>query len=299
MALMDLVTSSGRVLTSHGYVFDLDSSAFGELRDSSELVGNVAALRARIQEDGYLLLRRFLDRDLVLAARQELVEKLDSVGLIDRRYPLVEAIYSGNNNQLGAIDRRAFAKNLRNGPALQEVLRQGRIISFFEAFLGGSVRSFDYIWVRNVRVGAATGCHIDWVYMGRGTRNLYTTWTPMGSVPLVEGPLAILEGSHRIEELQNTYGAIDVDRDKDHGYIGGWLTKDVTSVQKRYGGRWLTTEFEPGDILVFGMFLLHCSLDNKSPINRIRLSTDTRYQLASEPADERWIGEEPFGHGME
>jgi hypothetical protein len=46
------------------------------------------------------------------------------------------------------------------------------------------------------------------------------------------------------------------------------------------------------------MFTLHCSLDNTSPQGRIRLSIDTRYQLKSEPADERWTGEEPFGHGM-
>jgi len=31
--------------------------------------------------------------------------------------------------------------------------------------------------------------------------------------------------------------------------------------------------------------------------DRLRISTDTRYQLASEPADERWSGEEPIGHG--
>jgi hypothetical protein len=45
------------------------------------------------------------------------------------------------------------------------------------------------------------------------------------------------------------------------------------------------------------MVTLHCSLDNQSPVNRIRLSSDSRYQLASEPADERWIGEEPIAHG--
>ena len=76
------------------------------------------------------------------------------------------------------------------------------------------------------------------------------------------------------------------------------MTKNPNEPQQRYGGRWLTTEFEPGDVLMFGMFTLHCSLDNESPENRIRLSTDTRYQLASEPADERWIGHDPFGHGM-
>ncbi len=299
MTLTDTLAATGSDLTSHGYVFDLNPSAFGELRDSSPLLADLAALHQRYEDDGYLLLRGYLDRELVLAARRELVEKLDSVGLIDRHAPLLDAIYSGRNDGLSQIDRRAFARSLRTGPALRKVVHQGRVIEFFTRYLGGAVRALDYIWVRNVRVGAATGCHIDWVYMGRGTRNLYTAWIPMGDVSLAEGPLAVLEGSHHLEELQRTYGAIDVDRDKNHGYVGGWLTKDVTSVQARYGGRWLTTEFQAGDVLVFGMFTLHCSLDNKSPLNRIRLSTDTRYQLAAEPVDERWIGEEPFGHGMD
>jgi len=285
--------------TSHGYPFDPDPSKLGELRDANSLLGNPVALRERIQEDGYLLFRRYLDRDQVLAARRELAEKLASVGLIDRSRPLTDAIYSGSNAGLGQIDRATFAKNLRTGPALREVVHRGPVIQFFETFLGGEIRALDYVWVRNVRVGAATGCHFDWVYMGRGTRNLYTSWIPMGEVPLSDGPLAILEGSHQIAELQNTYGALDVDRDKETPYTGGWLTKDVTAVQARYGGRWLTAEFEPGDLLVFGMFLLHCSLDNRSPEGRIRLSTDTRYQRADEPADERWVGEEPFGHGMQ
>jgi hypothetical protein len=43
------------------------------------------------------------------------------------------------------------------------------------------------------------------------------------------------------------------------------------------------------------MFTVHTSLDNHS--DRIRISSDTRYQLASEPVDERWVGEQPPGHG--
>jgi len=291
-------------LSSNGYPFDVSPAAFGELRDSNDLIGKPEALRSRIREDGYLLLRNYLDRDRVLAARQELLAKLDSVGLIDRRFPLIEGIWSGDNSGLGKIDRRVYAKELRAGRALRDVVHRGQIIEFYEAFLGGAVRALDYIWVRNVRVGSATPVHFDWVYMGRGTRNLYTTWIPMGDVPLTDGPLALLEGSHRIEEIQRTYGSYDVDRDglwnkEAPQYKSGWLGKNVTKIQSELGGRWLTTEFRAGDFLAFGMFQLHCSLDNKSPVNRIRLSTDTRYQLASEPADERWIGDDPFGHGMD
>ena len=51
------------------------------------------------------------------------------------------------------------------------------------------------------------------------------------------------------------------------------------------------TPFRAGDVMIFGMFFLHGSLDNVS--DRYRISTDTRYQLASEPVDERHMGPHP------
>jgi len=47
--------------------------------------------------------------------------------------------------------------------------------------------------------------------------------------------------------------------------------------------------------LIFDMYLVHGGLDNRS--QRFRLSSDSRYQLASEPVDERWVGADPPGHG--
>ena len=57
----------------------------------------------------------------------------------------------------------------------------------------------------------------------------------------------------------------------------------------------MTADFKAGDVLVFGMATVHASLDNQS--DRCRLSSDSRYQLASEPVDERWIGANPIAHG--
>jgi hypothetical protein len=42
------------------------------------------------------------------------------------------------------------------------------------------------------------------------------------------------------------------------------------------------------------MTLVHGGLDNQT--ERMRLSTDTRYQRASQPIDERWIGENPIAN---
>ena len=52
---------------------------------------------------------------------------------------------------------------------------------------------------------------------------------------------------------------------------------------------------KPGDIVVFGMHLLHGSLDNVDPGQRIRLSCDIRYQAQSEPQDPRYFGPHPGG----
>jgi ectoine hydroxylase-related dioxygenase (phytanoyl-CoA dioxygenase family) len=75
------------------------------------------------------------------------------------------------------------------------------------------VRHFDYVWLRAKRPGItdATPPHYDVVYMGRGTKKLFTSWTPLEDVPMEKGGLMILEGSHRLEEVKSTYGELDVD----------------------------------------------------------------------------------------
>jgi ectoine hydroxylase-related dioxygenase (phytanoyl-CoA dioxygenase family) len=109
-------------------------------------------------------------------------------------------------------------------------------------------------------------------------------------VPFEKGPLAMLHGSHRFERIKETYGRMDVDRD----HVTGWFSSDPIEMTERFGGRWMTTEFQMGDALIFGMFSMHGSINNTT--NQFRLSCDTRYQRADEPVDERWIGENPIAH---
>lgn len=281
---------------------DLSPDKFGDLLESNDIFEDTQALKERFSRDGYLFFRDVLNRDEVLDARREIIEKLDSVGEIDRSKPLMDAVYSGRSDR-GHIDQGKFIKDLRSGEALKKVCHRGALREFHERFQGGKTRALDYIWMRAVHVGGFTGVHFDWVYMGRGTRNLISNWIPLGDISREEGTLMVLEGSHRNEELQATYGTFDVDRDRGSdkakkyiGAEGGWLSVDPLDVQKKIGGRWLTADFRAGDFLCFGMFLLHCSTDNQSPEGKLRISTDTRYQLASEPADERWVGDEPLMH---
>ena len=68
----------------------------------------------------------------------------------------------------------------------------------------------------------------------------------------------------------------------------GYLSTNPVTLREKLGGRWLTAAFQAGDLLTFGMTTVHASLDNQA--QAYRLSSDTRYQLAAEPIDPRWVG---------
>ena len=51
---------------------------------------------------------------------------------------------------------------------------------------------------RGVYHDGFTGAHVDNVYMGRGTKELFTMWTPFDDVPVEMGTLTMCEGSHRL-----------------------------------------------------------------------------------------------------
>lgn len=52
----------------------------GDMVDSSPLLGDPAALAAKLQEDGYLLLRGLLPREAVLAGRRRIIGELSDRG---------------------------------------------------------------------------------------------------------------------------------------------------------------------------------------------------------------------------
>jgi hypothetical protein len=130
--------------------------------------------------------------------------------------------------------------------------------------------------------------------MGRGTHGVMTAWIPYSDVSLTLGGLMLLEKSHLQQERLRRYLEMDVDsycsNRGPYRHKKGNLSSNPVSLREKLGGRWLTTAFRMGDLLTFGMKTVHASLDNAE--NSYRLSTDTRYQLATEPIDPRWVGPE-------
>ncbi len=296
-------TSTLPQLYSFGHALDMAEDKVGLLRDSSDAADDVEELRRRVAEDGYLYLKGYLDRDQVLAARASLTERLAEAGVLDPAHPHVDGVCKPGSGYV-------FKPEITNGnAAVQELLYSGRLTDFYARLFGEPIRHYDFTWLRAIGPGKGTNPHCDLPYMGRGTHRHMTCWLPYGDISYELGGLMVLEKSHHRMDLLEHYVYRDVDafcankpKDAENAKAGKWtfsgtLSHNPPMVRNKFGGRWLTTEFRAGDFLTFGMFLVHASLDNRTE-NRLRISSDSRYQRASEPIDERWVGVNPPGHSL-
>lgn len=295
-----MVTSTP--LFSYQHELDPSPEAFGELRASANYLDQPAELNRRLNEDGDLFIPGFFDPALIQAGRASVTNRLAAEGALDPAYPVLEA--RGRPDQALGF-RGDLAKD---NPAIDRVVYGPELLGFYANLFGEPVRHFDHTWFRAISRGQGTPPHCDLVYMSRGTHQLLTAWIPYGEVPLEVGGLIVLENSHRQTDRLRNYLEVDVDlycenRSRETEKVkvkGGWshpgyLTNNPVSLREKLGGRWLTTEWHPGDLLTFKMTLIHGSLDNQT--DTVRLSSDTRYQRASQPADARWVGVNPAGHG--
>lgn len=300
-------------ITGTGRPLDISEHTFGELRRSDGVPDDVAELRRRMVDDGYVFLPGFLDRDEVLATRRDILARAVELGIINNGPERDELGDDPERHKGPTLDRSGTGLNTipSRSTLLRNLLYGERMMGFFERFFGEPARHFDYTWLRFVPPHRGTPPHMDNVFMNRGTDKLLTAWTPLGDIDRVLGGVAVLAGSHRVTELTSDYAQRDVDTycansdDPDELAkatssmpFNGTLSTDAVTLREQLGLRWLTTDYRAGDVLIFTMFTAHMGLDNNSE-NRVRLSSDSRYQPASEPADHRWVGPNPTAHGAE
>lgn len=312
-------TSAPPLLRSLGQELDTTPEQFGFLRESNDVLGDVPALQARLEEDGYLYIRDFFDPELILAGRRSIFTSLAEAGELhpDRDlsgfvHPeLLDPANVDADGKPKISKPSSFRPELAAAsPAIHRVVFGPEICDFYTQLFGEPIRHFDYIWTRLMGPGHGSPSHCDWVYMSRGSQQLLTCWIPYVDIPLDVGSLIVLEKSHLHRDRIQEYLKKDVDtycenNPKDVQAVAkegkwsfpGWLSQRPDTLPSKFGVRWLTSErWRIGDFITFRMDLIHGSLDNQS--DRLRFSTDTRYQPASHPADERWIGANPPGHSL-
>ena len=85
-----------------------------------------------------------------------------------------------------------------------------RLHAVLARIAGAPVRAHDYMFLRAAPVGRTTGLHFDYPFFTRATERVYTAWVPLGDVPATDGPLVIVEGSHRFADLHEGLRGFDV-----------------------------------------------------------------------------------------
>ena len=236
--------------------------------DSTDLIPDGAALATRMRRDGYLFLRGLVPPDAIRTVQRQVAEIARADGWLRRDQPIEDAIADPAGfcidpeptylHTLRRINHLEDYHALKHHPAL---------ITLFERMLGGPILPHPRVLMRNIfpaREEFTTKAHQDFPNV-QGTTEAFTAWMPLIDCPMQVGPLQVAAGSH-------TQGVFDF-----HIGAGAGGIEIVDPLE----GRWVSDDFAVGDVLIFHSMVVHKGVPNRS--DKLRMSMDVRYQLASEP----------------
>jgi hypothetical protein len=236
--------------------------------ESSSLLGDMPALRARMERDGYLFLPGLMPRGPIAALQAEIAAIAREAGWLRPDTPPALAIADPAGfcvdpeprylEVLRRINRLEGYHALKHHPSL---------LGFLERLLDGEVFPHPRVLMRNIfpaREAYTTKAHQDYPNI-QGTTEVYTAWIPLIDVPMEVGPLQIAAGSHRGGVYDFHIGA----------GAGGIEIRDPLE------GSWVSGSFAVGDVLLFHSMTVHKGVPNRS--DRLRMSMDVRFQRADHP----------------
>ncbi len=247
-------------------------------RDSTPLLADPIALRARAAVDGYLFFKQLLPKTDVQSLRDLMLTIVAKRGWLDTRHPRndarVNAAAVTTLESWGGtgVDEAAY-RELQTQQAFQQFQHHPRLIALYTALFGEAVLPHPRTIARTMIPCPAfrpTPMHQDYIHI-QGTRDVWTCWLPVGDVPRALGGLTVMHGSHALGVL--TVRAAEG---------AGNLETNLCDVDLP----WIEHDYEMGDILTFNSCLLHKSLPHQWE-DTVRLSCDFRYQPAADHIEEK------------
>ncbi len=239
----------------------------GKLREANGYLDDFGCLTTLFEQEGYLFFRDVLDRAEVERVKRDFVSVLQAQGIV--RTGATEPIWAGKGiDDLRDDDLYA----LESYPALCE----GSAKTIAEKTFGKAAFMFKGPTLRyTVPADAAhvTPAHQDYFFI-RANDQFRTLWMPLMEIDETVGGLVIAPGSHK--------GGLrpHVERDDVFSYVLKGRKQSGVSLEE-IPPPWATTDYRPGDVLIFQHLMLHWALPNTS--DRVRLSVDTRAQPATTP----------------
>lgn len=247
--------------------------------DSSELLSNGPALRAKGARDGYLFFRRLLPEDALLTVRAELLRIVERHGwLAPDPDPLAGKL---NVAALSAVLEAEMRTDIGVSTAAYDDVQRlacvhglphhPSLLAIYRTLFDGEVLVHPRHIVRMISPHPSvfpTPQHQDYPLI-QGTPRTWTCWFPIGKCPREMGALTVLRGSH-------VNGYLPVAPARGAGGIAAQTCPGEND--------WIEGDFEPGDVLTFPSFTVHRALPSRVR-DRIRLSFDVRYQPLADPVD--------------
>ncbi|KQV66403.1 phytanoyl-CoA dioxygenase family protein [Rhizobium sp. Root1220] len=290
-------------LVANGKLLSAAANRMGPLLPTDPEIG-LEAIRARYEEHGYVWLNGFVKRSDVVEFRGWVFSHLAAAGLIENGSDPAIGLSSKGNLKKALVDR--ILMSLVRSVAFEGFCAQPRLARFMDEFLSGISYLHKRKIMRFTQPGTVTvtPAHYDLVYLRGGTSRIVTAWIPLGDTPVEMGGLVYLEGSHAVgarmeAEFQAKSAALTPDERisafNRNMTKGGWVSKDLPDMAERFDKRWLIADYEAGDVVLHSPYMIHASTTNQSADDRIRLSTDIRYQNVEDEIDARWANHWSLG----
>ncbi|QYM78026.1 phytanoyl-CoA dioxygenase family protein [Horticoccus luteus] len=249
--------------------------------DSTPLLGDADALRARAADDGFLFFKHFLPVAELFALRKDMLAVVERHGW---RQPGQDAL--GGRINLDALNEVPEEKmrtdigvsiaaydDVQKLESFHRLPHHPKLLALYRTLFGSEVLVHPRHIGRMITGHKAvfpTPPHQDFPLI-QGTAATWTCWFPLGDCPRSCGGLTILKGSHRA-------GYIPIQPSKGAGGIAVSLCPWETE--------WAEGDYEAGDIITFPSHTVHKALRCQHK-DLIRLSLDVRYQSVNDVVEEK------------
>ncbi|NND69913.1 MAG: hypothetical protein HKN19_20145 [Halioglobus sp.] len=242
--------------------------------EANDLLGDPDAVRARLADDGYLFFRDVLPRDRLLEVRDDMTRILAEHGWIEDGERRMDARAISRPRREGQPKFFAVHDRVMKLESLHSMAHEPHLMDVMRQALGKTAFPHPLSITRLVFPDApelSTPPHQDFPN-NQGTPNLTAAWMPLADCRIVDGSLAILEGS-------NKFGVLPLKFHLGAGNRAAVLPQEIRDC------RWVGADFRLGDLVLFPALTVHKAMENFNT-ERMRLSIDFRYQLEGEALTE-------------
>ena len=245
--------------------------------DSTPLLDDAAALRQRMDRDGFFYFRGLFSRETVLDLRRQILLVCQKYGWLAPGAELMDGIADPSAEQMEpfcgvGVTREAYADVYRL-EAFHRLAQHPAIMGLMQKLMGETVLPHPRHIARLMfptKANAPTPPHQDHIFI-QGSKTVFTCWLPLGDCSEALGGLRVMRGSHRLGVLpvRAAEGA-------------GGRTVILDGVEQE----WCHGDFAAGDVLVFHSLTVHRAVPNVLK-DHLRLSVDYRYQPISLPIENK------------